>query len=121
MASIEHRWSSQFYDPIDGLPFIGHTPVARNVYVATGYSGTGLVLATLAGMLLADELLGRENPWAGLYRTRRFKPLAGGPKFLEMNVGVARRFVGDRLAARAVEDLREVPPGTGEVVEWRGQ
>ncbi|HVF59109.1 MAG TPA: FAD-dependent oxidoreductase [Thermoanaerobaculia bacterium] len=121
VAAVEHRWSSQFYEPIDGLPFIGHSPVARNLYVATGYSGTGLVLATLAGMLLADELQDRENPWADLYRTRRFKPLAGGPKFLEMNIGAARRFVGDRLAAEKVEDLRDVPPGEGRVVEWRGQ
>jgi nitrite reductase/ring-hydroxylating ferredoxin subunit len=121
VAAVAHRWSSQFYEPIDGLPFIGHSPVARNLYVATGYSGTGLVLATLAGMLLADELLGRENPWADLYRTRRFKPLAGGRKFLEMNVGAARRFVGDRLAVEEVKDLRDVPRGEGRMVEWRGQ
>jgi glycine/D-amino acid oxidase-like deaminating enzyme/nitrite reductase/ring-hydroxylating ferredoxin subunit len=120
VAAIEHRWSSQFYEPVDGLPFIGESPLGHNVLVATGYSGTGLVLATLAAMLLADAVAGRENPWADLYRTTRVKPLAGGPKFVSLNVGVARHFVGDRLTAPKLGDLAQVAAGEGGVFEVDG-
>ncbi len=120
VAAIEHRWSSQFYEPVDGLPFIGESPLGQNVLVATGYSGTGLVLATLAAMLLSDAIAGRENPWADLYRTTRFKPLAGGPKLVSLSLGVARRFVGDRLAAPRLEDLSQVAAGEGGVFEVDG-
>lgn len=119
-ARVEHRWSSQFYEPADGLPFIGPSAVAPNVYVATGYSGTGLVLSTLAGMILTDRLLGRRSPWEDVYASRRIKPLAGGPRFLQMNLDVASRFVADRLGAPKLSDLAEVPAGDARVVEYDG-
>jgi glycine/D-amino acid oxidase-like deaminating enzyme/nitrite reductase/ring-hydroxylating ferredoxin subunit len=121
VASVEHRWSSQFYEPVDGLPFIGASPMGENLLVATGYSGTGLVLATLAAMLVTDRIAGRENRWADLYRTSRVKPLAGGPKFLAMNLGAARRFVGDRLGVPELEDLAQVAPGDGRVFALDGE
>ena len=120
VGPTEARWSSQFYEPVDGLPFIGESPLGRNILVATGYSGTGLVLATLAAMILADQVAGRENPWADLYRPTRFKPLAGGPRFVSLNVGVAKHFVGDRLAAPKLEDLSQVAPREGMVFDVDG-
>ncbi len=120
-AAVEHRWSSQFYEPADGLPFIGPSAVAHNVYVATGYSGTGLVLATLAGMLLCDALLGRQSPWAEVYASRRIRPLAGGPKFLQMNLDVASRFVAGRLSTPKLADLTEIPAGEAQVVDYQGE
>lgn len=121
VASIEYRWSSQFYEPIDGLPYIGASPMGRNVYVGTGYSGMGMVFSTLAAMLLADELAGRANPWLEVYRTSRIKPLAGGGQFLKMNLGVAKDFVKDRVAAPKLEDVSEIPAGEGRVVEIQGE
>ena len=121
VESIPYRWSSQFYDPIDGLPFIGRTFSSEHVLVGTGYSGTGLVLSTVAGMLLSDEALGRENAWADLYRTTRVKPLAGGPKFVATNLDVAKRFVADRVSVPEISDLSELSLGEGRVVEWRGE
>ena len=64
VASIDYRWSAQFYDPPDGLPMIGRALTSGHVFVATGYSGVGMVFGTLGGMLLADFALERENPWA---------------------------------------------------------
>lgn len=121
VESIEYRWSSQFYEPIDGLPYIGASPMGKNIYVGTGYSGMGMVFSTLAGMLLTDELVGRANPWLEVYRTTRIKPLAGGPQFLKMNLEVAKDFVKDRVTAPKLEDLSEIPPGEGRVVEIGGE
>lgn len=121
VESVEHRWSSQFYEPVDGLPFIGPSPFASNLYVGTGYSGIGLVFSTVAGMILTDQILGRENPWAEVYRTHRIKPLAGGPEFLKMNVAIARDFVKDRMTAPTVQDLSEVAVGEGHVVDFNGE
>ena len=79
VGSIDYRWSAQFYDPPDGLPMIGRALTSKHVFLATGYSGVGMVFGTLGGMLLADFALGRENPWAEVYRPSRIKPLAGRP------------------------------------------
>lgn len=121
VESIEYRWSAQFYEPPDGLPLIGQSLSSDRVYVATGYSGTGMVFGTLGGMLLADLVLGRPNPWADLYRTTRFKPLASGPHLAKLNFGVAKHFIQDRVEIPKVHDLSAVPLGEGRVVQIDGE
>ena len=39
----------------------------KNVYVVTGDSGNGMTHGTIAGMLLTDLIMGRNNDWADLY------------------------------------------------------
>jgi glycine/D-amino acid oxidase-like deaminating enzyme len=56
----------------DGLALIGRSPGdEENVYIATGDSGMGLTHGTIAGILLTDLIMGRENPWAALYNPSR--------------------------------------------------
>jgi len=121
VESIEYRWSAQFYEPPDGLPLIGEALSSDRVFVATGYSGTGMMFGTLGGMLLADRVLGRTNPWADLYRTTRFKPLAAGPHLAKLNLGVIKDFVKDRVQIPKVQDVSAVPLGEGQVVEIGGE
>ena len=74
--AIRYRWSGQIIEPIDGLPFIGLNAGSGHVYVATGYSGNGMTFGTLAGMIVTDLVLGRDNPYVALYDATRVKPLA---------------------------------------------
>ncbi|HEX2641386.1 MAG TPA: FAD-dependent oxidoreductase [Thermoanaerobaculia bacterium] len=120
VEQVVYRWSSQFYEPVDGLPFIGPSPMGENVFVGTGYSGMGMVFATVAGMLLTDQVQGRDNIWADAYRTRRIKPVAAGAEFAKMNLGVARDFLADRIKAPTVHDLGEIAVGEAKVVDFRG-
>ncbi|RYG23484.1 MAG: FAD-binding oxidoreductase, partial [Chitinophagaceae bacterium] len=47
VQEISFRWSSQFFEPADGLPYIGPLPgISKNVYVATGFNGDGIMLGT---------------------------------------------------------------------------
>jgi glycine/D-amino acid oxidase-like deaminating enzyme len=56
----------------DGLALIGRSPGdEENAYIATGDSGMGLTHGTIAGILLTDLIMGRENPWASLYNPSR--------------------------------------------------
>lgn len=121
VESIEYRWSAQLYEPPDGLPLIGESFSSDRVFVATGYSGTGLMFGTLGGMLLADQVLDRPNPWADLYRTKRLKPLAAGPQIAKLGLSTVKHLVQDRMAIPKVRDLSEVPPGEGRVVEIDGE
>ena len=68
MKAVEYRWSGMVMETTDGLAFIGRNPMDNeNVFIATGDSGMGLTHGTIAGMLLTDLILGRENPWATIY------------------------------------------------------
>jgi Rieske Fe-S protein len=59
-------------ETINSLAFIGHNPGdANNIYVATGDSGNGMTHGTIAGMLLTDLILGKDNQWSSLYDPSR--------------------------------------------------
>jgi glycine/D-amino acid oxidase-like deaminating enzyme len=74
----EFQWSGQVMNTIDGLAFIGRNPGDEdNVYVATGDSGMGLTHGTIAGMLLTDLILGRDNAWTTLYDPSRMSLPSG--------------------------------------------
>jgi glycine/D-amino acid oxidase-like deaminating enzyme/nitrite reductase/ring-hydroxylating ferredoxin subunit len=120
-AEVAYHWSGQVIEPADGLAFIGRAPGAKQVWVATGFSGTGMTFGTLAGMILADAIAGRENPFAKLYDAGRVKPLAQARRALAENLDVAKVLAKDRVDTGQVETLAEVPPGAGRLVRVRGK
>src|SRR5690349_3972566 len=72
IQDIQYRWSGQVMEPKGSLAFIGHNPCdAKNIYIATGDSGNGMTHGTIAGILLSDMILGKENTWANLYDPSR--------------------------------------------------
>ncbi|HLP08699.1 MAG TPA: FAD-dependent oxidoreductase [Opitutaceae bacterium] len=114
-GEIQFRWSGQVMEPVDGLAFIGRNPLdAENVYVATGDSGHGMAHGTIAGLLLTDLIVGRENPWAELYDPSRVSPGAAKDYAVE-NANAAAQYV-DWLTAGEGEKAKLVPPGTGAVL-----
>jgi glycine/D-amino acid oxidase-like deaminating enzyme len=60
-------------EPIDSLAFIGKNPMDENeitnkkIYIATGDSGNGMTHGTIAGILLSDLILEKQNEWTWLY------------------------------------------------------
>ena len=82
IEEIEYRWSGQVMEPQDSVAFIGHNPGdnRNNIYIATGDSGNGITHGTIAGMLITDLILGKNNPWTTLYDPSREPRKAPGAK-----------------------------------------
>jgi glycine/D-amino acid oxidase-like deaminating enzyme len=69
---VVYNWSGQVMEPLDGLAIIGRNPGKdKNIYIATGDSGNGITHGTIAGIILHDLILGKNNPWAELYNPNR--------------------------------------------------
>ena len=50
VASVDYRWSAQYYQPADGLPYIGEHPNFPSAYFVLGFGGNGIVrIACSAG------------------------------------------------------------------------
>jgi glycine/D-amino acid oxidase-like deaminating enzyme/nitrite reductase/ring-hydroxylating ferredoxin subunit len=113
-AGVDFRWSGQIMEPIDGLAFIGRNPGDKHIYVVTGDSGNGMTHGTIAGILLTDLILGRQNEWESLYDPSRIS-LRAAPEFAKENLNVAAQF-GDYATAGDVEKVREIAPGTGALL-----
>ena len=68
---IEYQWSGQIIEPIDYLAYIGKNPKNSNIYMVTGDSGNGLTHGTIAGMLIADLIMQKTNPYEKVYQLQR--------------------------------------------------
>jgi Rieske Fe-S protein len=84
--------------------------------VATGFLKWGMTGGTVAAMILADRIAGRDNPWAGLYDSSRIKPIASAKELVKENLNVAKRFFGDHLARPDVRSVDDLAPGEGGLV-----
>jgi glycine/D-amino acid oxidase-like deaminating enzyme/nitrite reductase/ring-hydroxylating ferredoxin subunit len=115
VESFEYHWSGQVMEPVDGLAFIGRNPSdAANVFIATGDSGNGMTHGTIAGRLLTDLILGRDNAWATLYDPARIS-LRAGAEFARENLNVAAQYA-DHLTGGEVESSEEIAPGAGAIL-----
>ena len=111
-GEVVDRWSGQVLEPVDGVAFIGRD--AEHLYVVTGDSGMGMTHGTIAGMLLTDLILGRENPWAKLYDPGRVSLRAMGTLAKE-TLNFAGKYA-QYLTKGDVPSVDEIPSGGGAVL-----
>ncbi|MCM3871922.1 MAG: FAD-dependent oxidoreductase [Pyrinomonadaceae bacterium] len=115
IESIDYRWSGEVLEPIDGLAFIGRNPMdSPNVFIATGDSGNGMTHGTIAGILITDLIMGRENKWADLYEPSR-KTLRALPQFARENLNVAIEYTG-LVTPGEVDSVADIEPGRGAII-----
>jgi glycine/D-amino acid oxidase-like deaminating enzyme/nitrite reductase/ring-hydroxylating ferredoxin subunit len=116
---VTHRWSGQVVETPDGLPYIGET--AEHQFAATGYAGNGMTFGTLAGMMAADSIAGRPNPWADLFDPGRKKIRGGLWDYITENKDYPYYLIRDRFAGAEGKSVRAVPRGAGKVLDINGQ
>jgi len=118
---IVYRWAAQNYKSADGLPYIGTSPLQSNTFIATGFKADGLVYGTLAGMIIADTILGHESDWAELYNPKRFTPIASAKQFAKENANVVSHLLKDYLFYGEVDRLKQIEQGEGKTLTLDGE
>lgn len=121
VASVAFTWSGQHYKPADDLPFIGHSGTHKDLYIATGFSTSGLLYGPVAAQIIADDILDRPNEWASVYKANRFTPVKSAKEFTKENADVAAHFIKDYIKRAEVEALQDVPPGEGRIADVGGR
>ncbi|MEJ7711287.1 MAG: FAD-dependent oxidoreductase [Pyrinomonadaceae bacterium] len=115
IEAIDHRWSGQVMETIDGLAYIGPNPGdASNVFIATGDSGMGMTHGTIAGILLCDLIVGRENPWASVYNPSRLK-VGALYEYAKENVNVAVQYT-DLVTGGEIDSIEQLTPGEAGII-----
>ncbi len=66
----EYTWVNQDIMTNDGLPFIGEAK--PGIFIATGYQAWGMTNGTIAGKIISDLILKKENPYTQLFNPKRF-------------------------------------------------
>jgi glycine/D-amino acid oxidase-like deaminating enzyme/nitrite reductase/ring-hydroxylating ferredoxin subunit len=118
-VELTHRWSGQVIETPDGLPYIGET--ADRQFAATGFSGNGMTFGTLGGMMAADAVLGRANPWIDLFDPGRKKIRGALWDYVTENKDYPYYLVRDRFAGAEGRSLRALKRGEGKILDLHGK
>ena len=114
LGAVRFAWSGQVMEPMDGLAYIGRNPGDESVWIVTGDSGNGMTHGAIAGILLPDLILGRENPWTRLYDPSRIS-LRASLEFGRENLNMAAQYAS-WLTGGDVSDEAAIAPGSGAVM-----
>lgn len=114
-AVIEYRWATHDAMPADKVPLIGqYRPDLSRIFTATGYKGWGMAAAGFTGLLLADLIEEKENPWAQFFSPSRLASFKPSIKLVEHNLKSAKHFVDERLTETdSIDDVRN---GEGRII-----
>lgn len=114
-------WSSQYYEPVDGFPYIGKLPGSNGrIFVATGFRGNGMIFGTISSQIISDLILLGTSKYEKIFSPSRIKPIAGFADFAKENTAVAIDFIKDKLFAEKINSLAEVNEGEAKVVKYEG-
>lgn len=122
VETVYYSWSSQYYEPVDGFPYIGKLPGSDGkIFCATGFRGNGMILGTISSQILSDLIIKGENKYESIFSPTRIKPIAGFTDFVKENAVVAYDFIKDKLFAEKIHSLSEVKEGQAKVVKYEGE
>lgn len=121
IEEIAFHWSSQYFNPADGIAYIGHLPGhPSNMFVATGYGGIGMTNGHIAAMLLTDLIVTGMSEYEKLFNPNRLKPVAGFKDFVKEAADVVSNFIGGIFSREKLEELASLAPGEAKVVKYEG-
>ncbi|MET0462834.1 MAG: FAD-dependent oxidoreductase [Chitinophagaceae bacterium] len=122
VKEIAYKWSSQYFEPADGLPYVGHLPGhPKNIYVATGFGGNGMVYSGVAATTITSLINKEETPVSRLLDPNRIKPVAGFTNFINHNVHVAGALIGRLFSGEKIAELATLANGEAKVVSYEGE
>ncbi|WP_062699844.1 FAD-dependent oxidoreductase [Chryseobacterium indologenes] len=117
-----YSWSSQYYEPVDGLPYIGKLPGSGGrVFTATGFRGNGMIFGTLSSQILHDLIVFGTSRYEKLFSPSRIKPVAGFTGFIKENADVVFDFVKDKLFMEKINSMTEIKEGEAKTVKFEGE
>jgi glycine/D-amino acid oxidase-like deaminating enzyme/nitrite reductase/ring-hydroxylating ferredoxin subunit len=118
VKEITHQWSSQYFEPADGIPYIGQLPGHNeNYYVATGYGGNGMIYSHIAATEITSFITTGASAYNDQFSPSRIKPVAGFTNFIGHNVDVVKHFVGKFFDAEKLPAIADISPGEGKIVK----
>lgn len=121
VETVAFQWSSQYFESVDGLPYIGHLPGnPENILVATGFGGNGITFGTASAIILTDIICNGGSEYKELFNPNRVKLVAGFENLVKEATDVVGVFIGRRLGIKEIEDANELSKGEAKVIKYEG-
>lgn len=114
LEHVEYAWSSMFFSPSDGVPFIGEDPLHKNMYVATGFSGDGLTYGVISAIVNTALIAQNDHAWKDIFKPARFN-LSSSADLMKKGVETFQHLIMDRVNLDGSE-LEEIKLGGGKII-----
>lgn len=122
VGAAAYSWSSQYYEPVDGFPYIGKLPGSKgNIFTATGFRGNGMIFGTISSQIITGLIINENSKYEKLFDPGRIKPVAGFTNFVKENTSTLTDFVKDKLFKEKINTVAELKEGEAKVVKYEGE
>lgn len=122
IEEIAYRWATQDNFSIDHLPYIGKlTRFTPNVFIATGFGGWGMTNGTIAGKLISDQIMGKDNPYAKLYNPSRINLSASFLPFVIENFLITLEFLKGHFFLPYSRSYKDVKKCEAKIIIEKGK
>lgn len=111
------KWNCQDYYSLRIIPYIGRFDLRYDEYIACGYHLWGMTLSNVASRLIADEILGIDNPYRLLYSKRHYSyPL------IKKNIPLLyQHYKNAYFHQKSIETLKNLKKDDGMIIEKEGK
>ena len=99
-CKIKYKWSANDCISLDKIPYIGEfSSLYPNIYIGTGFNKWGMTSSYVAGKIVSDKILGKENKYEDIFKATRTN--------FFVNKDEVKNMVTDTLKAQVVDRVKE--------------
>lgn len=93
-CKVLYRWNTEDCITLDKIPYIGEfSHFMPNMYIGTGFNKWGMTSSNVAGNIIVDKILGRENEYENVFKATRLHPIKNNVELGNMIKETTNSFV----------------------------
>lgn len=75
-CKVLFKWDTRDCISLDKIPYIGEfSNFISNIYVGTGFKKWGMAFSNVAGKIVTDKIMGKENKYEEIFKATRVNPI----------------------------------------------
>ena len=120
-CKILFKWNTRDCISLDKIPYIGeYSNIMKNMYVGTGFKKWGMTLSNIAGKIVSDKIIGKENKYETIFNSTRIKPIKNRWEVKNMVEETVKSIVLNKFKIEP-EDLKQIENDNGAIIEINGE
>lgn len=138
-CKVLYRWNTEDCITLDKVPYIGEfSHFMPNMYIGTGFNKWGMTSSNVAGNIIVDKILGRENEYENVFKATRLHPIKNNVELGNMIKETTNSFVINKFkvpdadldviednsvmsGSKKAGNFEEIKNDSGHVLKYNGQ
>ena len=102
-CKVLYKWNTEDCITLDKIPYIGEfSHFMPNMYIGTGFNKWGMTSSNVAGNIIVDKILGRENEYEDVFKATRLHPIKNNAELGNMIKETANSLVINKFKVAEV-------------------